>query len=40
MGKWLHLLKNINNMERQDTHGESEIFQKLFNVCELAQLND
>ena len=40
MGKWLHLLKNINNMERQDTHGESEIFQKLFSVCELAQLDD
>ncbi len=27
-------------MERQDTHGENEIFQKLFSVCELAQLDD
>lgn len=38
MSKWLYLLKNIAQMNEQDSSRESSIFRKFYETCQLSKL--
>ena len=38
MSKWLYLLKNIGQMDEQDSTQESDIFRKFYETCRMSKL--
>ena len=38
MSKWLYLLKNIGQMDEQDSRQESDIFRKFYETCRMSKL--
>ena len=38
MSKWLYLLKNIGQMDEQDSTQENDIFRKFYETCRMSKL--